>query len=234
MTAVASAAGGMFFYWQLGACASIAKRYDMSRLHMAGASAGALAATLAACQVDGQKAAKAAFQLSLDNHIWDRPGGATSCHASCHTGRLHLYVLHLPSFRSPGFTRAAVTEFASKADVVEACMASVHIPWFMDGRLSTPFRDRRTVDGSILASKEDLALGGERPTVWLDYTSDEEMKKKRWKFLDLGHEGEGPPKTWEWLQEMMARGEQYADELERQGLLEPFHRIRLCDEHNEG
>lgn len=65
----------MFFYWQLGALTALSRSCDLSNAHFQGASAGALAGVLAACQVQGRGAAEAAFSLSLQNKIWDNPTG---------------------------------------------------------------------------------------------------------------------------------------------------------------
>lgn len=39
--------------------------------------------------------------------------------------------------------RQAITDFTSKEDLIKACMASVHVPWFMNKRFSARFRGRR-------------------------------------------------------------------------------------------
>lgn len=227
--------GGMFFYWQIGAIEVLSRHYDLSRMEFSGASAGALAATLAACEVDGRQAAQAAFQLSLDNRLWDRPTGLGGIWSSlvrewlhallpsdaverC-SNRLHIHVLHLPSIRnrSPFFSRKVVKEFATKDDLVECCMASVHIPLFMDGRIWTLYRNRRSIDGSIFASRERMNLGRETPTLYLDYSEDEVMKLQRLRFLSLG---KGPDATWQWIEEMMCQGGEYVNNMKSDGSLD--------------
>jgi hypothetical protein len=37
-------------------------------------------------------------------------------------------------------------------------MASIHLPWFLDGKLVSSFRGRPYVDGSFLAGKDDYLL----------------------------------------------------------------------------
>eukprot|EP00850_Spirogloea_muscicola_P002148 SM000008S22237 [mRNA] locus=s8:570189:571736:- [translate_table: standard] len=187
----------MFFYWQLGAAAGLAQRYDLGAVDMAGASAGALAATLAACRVDGAAAAEAAFQLSLDHKVWDNPAGLGGIWG----GLIRLW--------STGFARQSFTDFASRDDLIDCCLASVHIPWFMDGH------------------PQDLALGGSRPTVWLDYTDDPAMKKDRLQFLSLGAKGEGPSRTWQWIKDMMAAGELFVSRAHQDGSLSQLHSAAL-------
>ncbi|CAI5487585.1 unnamed protein product, partial [Closterium sp. Naga37s-1] len=182
--------GGMFFYWQMGAAAVVSRHGAVDSARLVGASAGALAATLTACGVDATAAARAAFDLSLANGVWDRPAGLAGvwgrlvgewldlmlpadAHTRC-THRLSLHIVTLPSIRhrAPWFQRQVVSQFASRADLIACCLASVHIPFFMDGRPWTLYRGRRCVDGSILAMPEHLAPAS-ASSLFLDFALDE-------------------------------------------------------------
>ena len=44
------------------------------------------------------------------------------------SGRVHISVLCLP------YRRHHVSEFASKEDLIDTCMASAHLPMVMDGK----------------------------------------------------------------------------------------------------
>lgn len=232
----------MFFYWQVGVVRSLARHYDLANVDMTGASAGALAATLATCQVDGLQSAKAAYQLSLDNKVWETglrgvwsrlirewlqdmlpDDAAERCR-----DRLHLYVLNLPSFQDGKlwFSRSVVSDFADKDDLINCCLASAHIPLFMDGKLWTDYRGRKAVDGSVGASREDLTLDGRELTMCLDYTDDEVMKKHRFQFLSLGDKDEGPERTWQWIKEMMESGDAYGEDLHARGLLSQLEPVK--------
>ncbi|CAM9904100.1 unnamed protein product [Discosporangium mesarthrocarpum] len=189
--------GGIFFWWQAGAITALHERYDLSGTDMVGASAGALAATLAACDADMERAMDLALQLCDDNEVWERPLGLAgvwggmvrewldellpeNADSIC---RDHVNLLVL-SLWPPG-KRQSVSDFTSKADLIDACMASVHIPYFMNKRFSARFRGRRYLDGSFRASREALSLGSHRPTVYLDYSEDEAMAKRGGDFLSL-------------------------------------------------
>ncbi|GJP54159.1 hypothetical protein CLOM_g13260 [Closterium sp. NIES-68] len=197
--------GGMFFYWQMGAASTIAQHGAVEHARLVGASAGALAATLTACGVDGRAAARTAFELSLANGVWDRPAGLAGvwgrlvgewldlmlppdAHMRC-THRLSLHIVTLPSIRhrAPWFQRQVVSAFPSRGDLIACCLASVHIPFFMDARPWTLYRGRRCVDGSILAMPEHLAPVS-ASSLFLDFALDEEMRRRRWDFLSLGRE----------------------------------------------
>ncbi|CAI6008499.1 unnamed protein product, partial [Closterium sp. NIES-65] len=199
---------GMFFYWQMGAAAAVSRHGAVDGARLVGASAGALAATLTACGVDATASARAAFDLSLANGVWDRPAGLAGvwgrlvgewldlmlppdAHTRC-THRLSLHIVTLPSIRhrAPWFQRQVVSQFPSRADLIACCLASVHIPFFMDGRPWTLYRGRRCVDGSILAMPEHLAPAS-ATSLFLDFALDEEMRRRRWDFLSLGARGRG-------------------------------------------
>ncbi|KAF5840307.1 hypothetical protein DUNSADRAFT_17151 [Dunaliella salina] len=57
------AGAGIYFFWQLGAMKYLAERYDLTKIPMAGASGGALAAVLAACGVQADDALELAYKL---------------------------------------------------------------------------------------------------------------------------------------------------------------------------
>lgn len=48
------------------------EHYDLTKVHVRGASAGALLATLAACNVDPKTALDSAHRLALEAGLWDR------------------------------------------------------------------------------------------------------------------------------------------------------------------
>ncbi|CAM9280904.1 unnamed protein product [Choristocarpus tenellus] len=176
---------------------ALQERYDLSNIEMVGASAGALAACLAACDADMNRAMDLALDLCDENEVWERPLGLAGvwggmvrdwlndllphdAHSICRE-RVNLVMLPL----WPPGRRKAVSDFSSKADLIDACMASVHIPYFMNRRFSARFRGLRYVDGSFRASREDLSLGPQRPTVYVDHSEDEVMSKQSGKFLSL-------------------------------------------------
>ena len=67
------AGAGIFFFWQLGAMKYLAERYDLSKVPMAGASGGALAAVLAVCKVDAAAALQKAHIMSMEHRIYQKP-----------------------------------------------------------------------------------------------------------------------------------------------------------------
>merc|ERR1711871_328980 len=63
---------GIFFWWQAGVVEGLRKRFDQSRLPVAGCSAGALTAVGIACEVDMHHALDSALRLSREAGVWER------------------------------------------------------------------------------------------------------------------------------------------------------------------
>ena len=67
------------------------QHYNLDKVQIRGVSAGALIATLTACDVHPDRAVRAAHRLSVENDIWNRSGGLTGARAGVqsfcwHTG----------------------------------------------------------------------------------------------------------------------------------------------------
>ena len=108
--------------------------YDLSQLPMVGASAGALCATLAASGVDMKVATGLALEKATEARVWDRPLGLQSIWGP--TTRSWLEEL-LPADchqRCSGRGRGADHRPSStwrplRQDLIDANLASVHLPW---------------------------------------------------------------------------------------------------------
>jgi len=76
-----------------------------------------------------------------------------------------------------------ITNFYNRADVIDACLASCHIPFFLDGNAYTMYRNEPVVDGSFFyfvtkdrCTSLPLPAGVSAPDVfWVDYGDDEEF-----------------------------------------------------------
>ena len=157
--------GGLFFWWQAGAITGLARRMDLSQAPLVGASAGALAATLSACDVDMQVAFDSALRRTIEVGAFEKgPWGlygiwgpivhswldellpqdaANRCE-----GRVSL-IMREVQMRRPIVRPSAISNFQSRDDLMHACMASVHVPFFLDGKMTTEFRGKQCVDGSL-------------------------------------------------------------------------------------
>ena len=167
--------GGIFFYWQAGVITHLREQsyplINNDQLHFTGASAGALCATLTASEVDFESATTLALDKARVAGVWDRPLGLYGIWGdmidswldellpendevlSMVNDKVSLLVTEIPSFQINKISR-----FQSKQDLIEANMASVHIPLFLNGKLTTKFRNAPHIDGSFMANLSDYHL----------------------------------------------------------------------------
>ncbi|GAB4818121.1 hypothetical protein N2152v2_005167 [Parachlorella kessleri] len=134
--------GGIFFFWKAGVLKYLTQHHDLSSLKLRGASAGALIVALAACEVDIDRAVERAHELAVEYGVYSRPLGLAGVWGGlvrqwlydvlpddAHTRRVVVTVL-------PSLKPLLLDSFDSKEDVIDACMASAHVPFFLDGKLS--------------------------------------------------------------------------------------------------
>jgi predicted acylesterase/phospholipase RssA len=178
--------GGIFFYWQAGAVTYLRENgYDLGGgVSFSGASAGALTATLTATGVDFERATDLALHLAAEAGVWDRTGGLQGIWGPMieqwldellppnaldlvQDNRLSLLITEVPSFG-----KERVQEFRSRDDLIRCCRTSVHIPWFLDGKLYTKFREKRYIDGSFLAQPCHYVPDERQDALVLNYADD--------------------------------------------------------------
>ena len=176
--------GGKFFYWQSGVATFLNKHFDLANVQLVGASAGSLTATLMACHVDAHHATAVAVKILRKHKVYERALGLVGVWgevvrewlqeilpenaAELCRGRVHITVLCLP------YRRHHVSDFRSKEDLIETCLASAHLPLVMDGRPFCMWRGWPCVDGSILAGRKEVPSHlRDAETVTFDYVEDE-------------------------------------------------------------
>ena len=155
--------GGVYFWWQIGAMHELLSMYDLpDDVKLSGASAGALACVFGQCRVDPGAAHRVAFALADEAGCLRNPLGLCGkwgrlVHAwldellpddaadRC-SGRCRLVVTRFAPLPQP----AGLTAFARRDELINALMASTHIPFFMDGR-PTSRHVRGAADGGVLA-----------------------------------------------------------------------------------
>ena len=138
---------------------------------MVGASAGALAATLAACGTDMEEALDLAVMMSNEAGVFDRgPWGlygiwgpiihrwldellpadaADRCRGRVSVLVREVSLLKDTSLTKPWTQEVAVSDFKDRGDLISSCMASVHVPFFLDRQMTATFRATQCVDGSL-------------------------------------------------------------------------------------
>ena len=171
---IALPGGGIYFYWNAGVLTYLAERYELEGCELVGASAGALSVVLVACGVDFRKATEVAYRLAEENGLYDRPLALVGiwgrlvrewleellpedAHLTCES-RVKVVLLEVFPLN-----RRAVEEFKSRDDLIEALMASAHIPLLLDYKPFSSFRGKLCIDGESHSSFS-LSLGSKPPT----------------------------------------------------------------------
>ena len=199
------------------------QHYDLTKVDMVGASAGALMVTLAICDVDPDLAVQTAYDMAKQRNIWDRRFGLAGIWGEfvrewldtllpanavelC-KGRLKLVVTQIPSFEI-----AYVQDFTSKQDLVDACLASAHVPFFLDGKATCNYRGKECIDGSLsdfLTKGNSALLQCEGNAFIVDYYADTELAFGRFDFLKL--------RSYDEVMNLIEAGKQYAERTDRSG-----------------
>lgn len=219
----------MYFYWQLGAVTALQEAIPFEGVQLSGASAGALTAALAACNVDLRASVDLAYKLAVEAELFTRPQGLAGVWgpiirrwlhellpanaADLCRGRVHIYMLQV--WPQPG-QRPPVSDFATKEELIDALLASVHIPFFLDGKPWSKFRGARCVDGSIAAPRDvvDLTKSGllDVPALLVDHIADPVIAARTTAtaFVELT--------TYEGLTKMVSEGYAYMSSEVRRGV----------------
>ncbi|CAD7702017.1 unnamed protein product [Ostreobium quekettii] len=220
--------GGIYFWWELGCIQWLSEHYDLRKTLMVGASGGALAATLAATGVDSEAALESAHRLGKQYGIWERPLGLMGVWGQIvrewleellpeNAGELCRDRVEVLVTKLPFLELASISDFTSKADLIDANIASVHVPFFMDGQFSTLTRGEWCIDGSfqdfITSSNSDLLTCGGN-TVLFDYLQDSYLASERADFMSL--------KEYDEVKKLMDLGYRHAQRLYDGGEFDRF------------
>jgi hypothetical protein len=154
------AGGGVFFFWEVGVLKYLEENFRIRETNLVGVSAGALCAVLVACGVNLDRAVRKAYDISVEADIWNRSGGLAGiwgglvrqwleellpedAHEMC-SGRVKVIATRMPRMKLQ-----YLDTFDSRDDLISACMASVHIPFFLDGNGTYKYNGEQYIDGSV-------------------------------------------------------------------------------------
>ena len=151
--------GGVYLWWQAGTIQALRETFDLKHgnFSMYGASAGSISCVMAACNVDMDDAMEANFKLPDKSDVfthgrlielWLHRILPHDCHTLC-SGKVNISITTITATCMP-LHRKVINTFSSKQDVIDACLTSSHIPFFLDGNFSRSFRGDNCVDGSLL------------------------------------------------------------------------------------
>lgn len=151
--------GGVYMWWQFGTIQALREKFDLKhgKFSFYGASAGSISCVFAACNVDMHTAMEANFKLPITSDVfthgrlielWLQRILPPDCHTLC-SGKVNISITTLNTMCMP-LKRKVFNTFSSKQDLINACLASSHIPFFLDGKFSRSFRGESCVDGSLI------------------------------------------------------------------------------------
>lgn len=164
---IALPGGGLFFWWQLGAMTRLRREFGgPPPVPLIGASAGGLASVCAAADVDPVQARELAIEMCELSGVFTRgkwglagvwgvlvrewlydllPSDAA---ARCENVKL---VMISRNETAPvwSWKRKIAGPFDDTDDLVDAALASAHVPLFLDGALQARWRDQRCIDGAF-------------------------------------------------------------------------------------
>jgi hypothetical protein len=196
------AGGGVCWFWQAGVVKALQQQYDLRNedICFSGASAGSISSVLAVCNVNIDDAIEAALRLADEAGVFTRMslfgiwGGLIErwlnellpddCHIIC-SGRVFISITTLSPFR-----RKVVSTFTSRKELIQVCLCSIHLPFFLDGKFSRMYNGDACVDGSLqfflnnthwVVSDQEI----ETDAFILHHTKDKQFMKQKWRFLEI-------------------------------------------------
>lgn len=167
---LAFAGAGFYAPWIFGVVYGLQMRmdYDASRYRFAGSSAGAYAAALAVCGVNAHDLTRRVLQDVDVQAAFERPSGGfgdieailrkwlvaalpENAAQRC-DGRLGVLLYKV----DPHEGHCMVWNYANKGDVVDAVLASMHLPVYSNGlTISAEFRGARYVDSGAFGERNE-------------------------------------------------------------------------------
>lgn len=154
--------GGVFFWYQAGVAKYLLEHFDLSKTNVLGTSAGALTATLLKTGSDFDLSARIAIELVNEKRLWTSSSGLKGVWSDIIDNWLQKLILSenlTPDVFSSLFIATTpvnifegiqiLSNFESKADIIQACLSSAHIPYFMNNKLCSTYKDKYYIDGSF-------------------------------------------------------------------------------------
>jgi hypothetical protein len=185
---------GSFLWWTAGTIQALQERLDLKHGNFSfyGASAGSVSCVMAACDVDMHTAMQLNFDLPSKSdgythgqliEMWLHQMLPSDCHITC-SGRVNISITTITMSFLP-LHRIVVNTFSSKQDLIDACMASCHIPFFIDGNFSRTFHGHMCVDGSFLFLLHNTPwsgpeIDGNQRALLLYYHADKKLMEHHW------------------------------------------------------
>jgi len=143
-------------------------------------------------------------------------------------GRVHISVTEI----APAFGTTSVSTYADREDLIDAVLASVHVPFWLDRKFCTNFRGTQCIDGSVYLPRFSEPALLSRPPYSLP-ESGRPADVRIFQFDDARMQAAYPSpgdflatKSTEQKQEMMAWGASHADSMDQRGALAALDTLR--------
>jgi hypothetical protein len=156
---------GVYFFWQVGAAKYLLENSSKSMPQIVGASAGSLTGLMLLTGVDFDHAVEVALEKAEEKEVFTKPSGLRGEL----TGLLRdwmeavlprdipsevldqLSIALTPPPTNPFKSEPPTLEsgFTCREDVIDACLASCHIPWYSNGDPMESYRGTDFIDGSF-------------------------------------------------------------------------------------
>lgn len=226
---LAFSGGGIFFFWQLGAVEALREVFDLRCFELCGASAGAFAALFAATGVTPETALETSNRLAAEMQvhrqtcglvgIWGKmlrvwldrllPQNAVSL---C-DGRLTVVAVSVRPLLAVHY----LNDMQTRDELLDATLASAHLPFLLDGSFSAQYKDLLLFDGLKLCEKSIfLRPDVRRPVIVINPVDDPWVAQNK-TFIDIR------TRSHQEVTEMFHRGKQWVSEqLKSQEILSAF------------
>mmetsp|Transcript_15297 Transcript_15297/g.20961 ORF Transcript_15297/g.20961 Transcript_15297/m.20961 type:complete len:315 (-) Transcript_15297:1840-2784(-) len=198
---------GIYFWWQMGAAKYMKENCSpelFTSTPILGASAGSITASLLLTNADLESIPDCAIKIAEEWKLYTRKTGLAGVWGGMLKQWLEMVIpetvtaeslqnLHIaltPTFRPSKL----VTGITERSDLIDAIMASCHVPIFLDGRPFTDYKGEQVVDGSFwYFVTKDRHIGLPLPEninvndiFWVDYVDDEDFTQSiSGNFLEL-------------------------------------------------
>lgn len=201
---------GVYFFWQVGAAKYLQEACAWEDMPIIGASAGSLTGLLLLGGVNFDMAVDVALRQAEERKVWTKKSGLRGELSSLLSDWMEEVLPRELSQETLGQLSIALTPppvnplkveppilesgFVSREDVIAACLASCHIPFFSSGSMTASYRGKEFIDGSFFYWVTKNRFSGlplpecdPDDVMWIDYCDDqifmEKIKNKS--FLDV-------------------------------------------------
>jgi hypothetical protein len=222
--------GGAYMFWLFGFVEYFREHFDLEKIRINAASAGAITAVLALNRVDFTEFRTVLYHATEQHNGFTRRAGLmgiaskvlrqcfeTVLPPDCHERIQNVsFMVTVPTRSRKEFQR--ISDFCDAEEVVDALLTSSHVPFFNNLRMTRRFRGKRYYDGGLFSYEKDYIIDSSKPYFRVQRREDPYMAERPLK-ESLKIVGA------EYAAEMHQKGREWAELAHKQGRLDIFPRI---------